>query len=376
MELIHVLRPKLPRAATIAPYLERIDQARWYSNFGPLLNEFETRLAAHFHVDKANVTTAQNGTLMLTSLLNALKVPKGSLCIMPSWTFIATPAAAIAAGLTPYFVDVDLTSQTLDPNALLREIHNLHEKIGAIIVVAPFGSPIDTAVWDEISERTGIPVIIDAAAGFDTVGQTSLMPVGRSPIMVSLHATKILGVGEAGVALSKNSELIWQTRSYTGYGFNQQREALIPGVNAKLPEYTAAVGLAALDEYMDTRKQWQHNINRYIDHFENLQISHMLSRAWVTSTCNILLPYQAHATAQALRAVNVDTRKWWLDGCHLHQAYQHCRKSNQLHNTKYLGDAVLGLPLAVDISDEQIDYVCQQLQSIIAKNIIRETASS
>lgn len=375
MTMIPVLRPKLPTENAISPYLRRIDTARWYSNFGPLVNEFEARLSEHFHVDRKMVTTAANGTLVLSTLLNALDVPKGSLCVMPSWTFIATPAAALAAGLTPYFVDVDRETQTLDPHSLLKEIHDLHEKVGAIIVVAPFGTPLNTHVWDAFSEQTGIPVIIDAAAGFDTVGQSDIMQVGSSPVMVSLHATKVLGIGEAGVALSTNTDLIWRTKSFTGYGFNNEREALIPGINAKLPEYTAAVGLAALDEYPNNKAAWQSNINRYIDHFERLQIQHMLSRDWVTSTCNVILPNSANSTATALRQQNVDTRKWWLEGCHGHRAYQDCRRSANLTNTKWLGEAVIGLPLAVDITPEQIDYVCQQLEIILTANELSETAS-
>lgn len=365
MNLIPVLRPKLPTTEKILPYLQRIDGARWYSNFGPLVTELETRLGEHFHINPKMITTGANGTLVLMALLNALDVPKGSLCIMPSWTFIATPAAALAAGLVPYFVDVDQHTQMLDPHLLLKEIHNLHEKVGAIIVVAPFGTPLNTKVWDALSEQIGIPVIIDAAAGFDTVGRHEVMTIGRSPIMVSLHATKVFGIGEAGVALSTDTDLIWRTKSFTGYGFNQEREALIPGINAKLPEYTAAVGLAALDDYVEIRSGWKENIHRYIDHFEKLGIQHMLSREWVTSTCNIILPHAANQVAARLRKLGIDTRKWWLEGCHLHSAYQQCRKSAHLSHTRWLGESVLGLPLATDISAEHIDYVCQQLEMII-----------
>src|SRR5580658_9772275 len=98
--MIPVHRPLLPASDLILPYLKEIDRARWYSNFGPLLVKFENRLAEHFGIAPENLTTAANGTLMLVSILSSLNIPENSLCIMPSWTFIATPAAACYAGLT------------------------------------------------------------------------------------------------------------------------------------------------------------------------------------------------------------------------------------------------------------------------------------
>src|SRR4030081_711330 len=102
-----VMRPKLPLAERIAPYLKKIDSTRIYSNFGPLNLSLEERLAAHFGVQKEMLTTTSNATQGLTLALTTLGARPGTLCVMPAWTFIAAAHAAIAAGLTPYFVDFD-----------------------------------------------------------------------------------------------------------------------------------------------------------------------------------------------------------------------------------------------------------------------------
>src|SRR5688500_4841165 len=125
MDFIPVHRPQLPTSHLIMPYLKRIDEARWYSNFGPLVNEFETRLAEHFSVMPKMVATAVNGTLMLIATLRALNVPENSFCIMPSWTFVATASAAHYAGLTPYFVDVDRDTQALHPEILKAKLPSI-----------------------------------------------------------------------------------------------------------------------------------------------------------------------------------------------------------------------------------------------------------
>ena len=190
---IPIMRPKLPPVEALLPYLREIDESRWYSNFGPLLRRFQARLAEHFDVPVEGVACVANGTLALTVGLMALGVREGSRCVMPSWTFIATPSAACAAGLKPYFVDVDAQSWAIDPNAVRPLIGR--EDICAVIPVSPFGAPIDRAAWDRFTEETGTPVIIDAAAGFDTVARIPAMRPGRTPIMISLHATKPFGVG-------------------------------------------------------------------------------------------------------------------------------------------------------------------------------------
>lgn len=366
MDVIPVHCPLLPSYERIAPYLKRIDSARWYSNFGPLVREFEARLAEHFNVLPEQLTTAANGTLMLTVLLKALGVAPGSLCVMPSWTFVATPASALDAGLIPYFVDVDLKTQALDPNKIKEQLNSIPGKVGAVIVVAPFGAPVDTAGWDAFSDETGIPVVIDAAAAFDTVSQLSEMRVRKSPVMISLHATKVFGIGEAALAISQDEKLIWRTKSLTGFGFNHQREALIQGSNAKLPEYTAAVGLAALDMWSETRQRWESVRDAYVEVLDSLGMRAWFQPDWVTSTCNIILPNRADELAVHLKQASIDTRKWWLNGCHRHKAYCHLPKSD-MPNTEWLSRSVLGLPFAVDLDLENIHRI-----GVVIKNIQME----
>jgi dTDP-4-amino-4,6-dideoxygalactose transaminase len=98
----------------------------------------------------------------------------------------------VLAGLTPYFVDVDPSTWALEPLAIEEEIARPPAAVGAVMVVAPFGRPIDYAAWDEVKDRTGLPVVIHAAAAFDS------LQVGEAPAVVSLHATKVLGAGEGG----------------------------------------------------------------------------------------------------------------------------------------------------------------------------------
>src|SRR5207248_1956374 len=108
-------------------------------------------------------------------------------------------------------------------------------QVGAVMPVMPFGQPVDMPAWQAFQEETGIPVVIDAAAGFDR-----LEPSGV-PGVVSLHAAKLLGVGEGGFVISKSSELIDSIRHRVNHGFGGTREAKVEAVNARLSEYSAAI---------------------------------------------------------------------------------------------------------------------------------------
>src|SRR5207248_11028306 len=127
----------------------------------------------------------------LIAALIAVARPGRSRCLMPSWTFAASAGACCAARLNPHFCDVDPDSWTLDPEVLARR-DDLPDA-AAVLVTCPFGEPVDSAAWDDFTAQTHIPVVIDAAAAFDTV-DTGTMKVGRSPLVISLHATKVFGI--------------------------------------------------------------------------------------------------------------------------------------------------------------------------------------
>lgn len=127
-ENISVAIPRMPDADALLPYLRRIDAARYYSNFGPLVQEFEARIAASLGVDPASVTSVANGKSAMTIALRAAAPLRGRFCMMPSWTFSTTAHAAREAGMKPFFVDVAHESWALTPEiagAALRRADRL-----------------------------------------------------------------------------------------------------------------------------------------------------------------------------------------------------------------------------------------------------------
>jgi dTDP-4-amino-4,6-dideoxygalactose transaminase len=357
-----VLRPLLPTADKLLPYLEKIDANRWYTNLGPLVAEFETGLAQHFSVPAAQIVTSSNATMALSQTLCALVGRKGY-CVMPSWTFVATPAAAIWAGLQPFFVDVDPATWLVMPEQILDIAKQ--RQVDAVIVTAAFGAGLDLTVWDRFTASTGIPVVIDAAAGFDGFAGCGAQKAS-TPVVVSLHATKVSGIGEGAVVITGDAALAKRIRRFGNFGFHGSRDALVAGTNAKMSEYSAAIGLAFLAEWPERRAGWADLSAHFaaeVATMPGLRLAPAFDAGWVSSYGLIELPhtFTADVIADELRQCGIETRKWWGEGCHLQSAYRACERM-ALPETERLGRQVLGLPFWLGLPREDVTEIFKALR--------------
>ena len=354
---VAVARPRMPTADAVLPYLQEIDEARWYSNFGPMLTRLEARLADRFAAPTQVITVA-NATQALTLALTAMDLPAGGHVVLPAWTFVATAHAVIQAGLKPWFVDVDPATWMLEPATVAALSGDLKRHVAAVIPVCAFGAMPRLSDWRAFREATGVPVLIDAAAAFDTLSDASL------PAVVSLHATKVLGLGEGGFLATDDPVLAARVRQLTTFGFKGSRDSLIAATNAKLSEYAAAVGLAAMDGWPGDRLRWM----RTAQHLRiaaiglpEVRFQDGWGADWVTSVCTVGLPAgSAEAVARSLAEDGVDTRQWWGGGCHTSQAFADCRRE-ALPVTEALAGATLGLPFSIDMDAQEIARVAAAL---------------
>lgn len=357
-----VARPRLPVAETILPYLQRIDEARWYSNFGPLLTELEDRLSQRFP-EGTRVITVANGTQALALTLMAMELPAGGLVAMPAWTFVATAHAVLQAGLVPWFVDVDEQTWSLDPAALAARLSQAPGPVVGAIPVSPFGRPLDLAAWRAFRETTGIPVLVDAAAGFDTADDA------RLPLVVSLHATKVAGAGEGGFLATDDADLAAKVRALSTFGFRGSRDSLLPATNAKLSEYTAAVGLASLDGWPADRLRFLRAAQMLrigLTGLPQVEFQPGWGADWITSVCCVTLPQDAADAVEAsLAAQGVDTRRWWGLGCHASPAFAHLPRE-PLDATDRLGRRVIGLPFSIDLTSAEIGRIAAALRQALS----------
>jgi dTDP-4-amino-4,6-dideoxygalactose transaminase len=220
--------------------------------------------------------------------------------------------------------------------------------------VMPFGMPLDIAKWDAFRSRTGIAVVIDAAAAFD-----GLVP-GAVPSVVSLHATKVLGIGEGGFVISTDTSLTRAVRIRANFGFQGSRQAQAAAFNAKLSEYHAAVGHAALDEWAQAREEWNDAAGAYrraLSGSNRVSLQRDFGTAWVGSTC--LLGFDrpiADRIEEALARCDIDTRRWWSAGAHTHPATASYLRT-PVPVTDVLARSTLAVPIHRNIGAAEISRV-------------------
>jgi dTDP-4-amino-4,6-dideoxygalactose transaminase len=358
-----VMRPKLPSAERLLPYLSKIDQSRIYSNYGPLSSRLECRLGKRYGLDARCVTTAVNGTLGLTLTLLALNAKPGTLCILPAWTFVASALAIIRAGLVPYFVDVNAETWSLDPLTARAAVADAPAEVGAVMPVAPFGQPIDFAGWDDFRRSTGLPVVTDAAAAFDSVEAV------ETPAVVSLHATKAFGVGEGAFIVSTDPGVIKAIRVRANFGFDGTRDSAYSALNGKMSEYHAAVGNAALDEWETARAEWftaAAHYRRLLIQTKSIRPQRGFGESWISSVCVLDVGgMDAGTYEENLRQARVETRRWWGNGAHMHPSTLHLPRT-LVSATERLAESTLAVPLFRDMHPSDIEYIVGALTSRIA----------
>lgn len=356
-----VCRPLLPPAERLLPYLQSIDRRRWYTNWGELAKTLESRLSARFGLVEYGCIATSNATDGITAALVAVagRASRERPCVlMPSYTFVATAAAALNAGYAPHFVDVDPETFAMNPSAL--ETHPALPRAGAVVAVAPYGRPIDGAAWRQFSQRSGIPVVIDAAAAFDTFASGIAAVVDEVPTVLSFHATKVFGVGEGGAILCAGADLSKRCRRALNFGFFRSREAQTTGINGKMSEYHAAVGLAELDDWTAKRAGFLRAADAYSAAAERYGIGEriVVERTWASSYAFYLAngADDAIGAGERLHAAGFGFRWWYGNGVHREPGYADF-PADPLPVTADIAPRLLGLPVWADIDDAAVDAI-------------------
>lgn len=363
---IPVLRPRLPSAEDLLPYLRRIDENRVYANWGPLVTELEVRLSREWGLEAPTTTVAASGTAALVGTILATAGPARHdrpYALMPALTFSATAVAAELCGYRPYLSDVDPEEWMLSAERVAE--HPMLDHVGVVVPVGAFGRPVSQEPWLDLRRRTGVPVVIDASASFDRILDAPDRCLGRIPVVISLHATKTFGTGEGGCVVCTDGELLADVVRALNYGFSSRRESEAPSLNGKMSEYSAAVGLASLDRWPETIGALRDVAARYRAAFDGAAVPGRLVVSPEVSACYALLEStrgQASQVEETLRRSGIDYRHWYGDGLHRQPQFAGAPRDD-LSTTEDLAPRLIGLPLAPDLADETIARVARALGS-------------
>ena len=365
---IPFLRPNLVKQDTFTNYLAQIEQSRLYSNYGPLNTLFENRVLTEYYEGNGAVLTVNNATSGLMLAINQSKRPKGRFALMPSFTFSATPLAAMWCGLEPYFVDVNKDDWCMNEELVKDLLTKLGDEVAVVVPYATFGTDLDLSFYKQIHE-SGIPVVFDAAPSFGTSGRSGSF--GKNfpgPIVYSFHATKSFGIGEGGLVYSADKDLISQIRQAGNFGFSTNRETISQGLNSKLSEYSAAVALATLDAFPEKSRQRQQIHQWYLEQFQQTPV---LKNEWQLQKAEgdiahqfmpVLCPKnQSNLDFVKLLADNqIEARTYFSPSCH-QQTFFTSFNRTEMPVTNNISGRIMSLPLWEEMKKNDIVQVTQVL---------------
>lgn len=362
---VNLVRPALPAFDTLAAGVRDCLDTGMVTK-GRHLAEFEAALADHLGVGNAVCVSSCTTGLMLTYQGLGLT---GEV-VVPSFTFMATVSALVWAGLRPVFADVDAGTTNLDPDAAAAAVT---PRTSAIVAVHNFGNPADVAGLQAVADRHGLPLVFDAAHGFGALYQGT--PVGRQgrAHVYSMSPTKLLIAGEGGLVATDDDDLAARVRMGREYGNSGSYDSAFAGINARMAEYNALMGLHSLRDLEPAAARRNEVAALYREALAGVpglgfQEVRPGDRCSYKDFSVVVDPdafgLSRDELALALARENVDTRKYYDPPVHRQTAYRAYDDDRPLPGTERLAACSLSLPIWSRMDDATVRTIARAVARI------------
>jgi dTDP-4-amino-4,6-dideoxygalactose transaminase len=363
---LHVGRPNIGNRESFLSKVNAILDRRWLSNDGPLAREFENKISEFLGVKHA--VAMCNATVALEIASRALNL-HGEV-ILPSYTFVATAHALQWQQITPVFCDMNPATHNIDPAKIERLIT---PRTTGIIGVHVWGRGCETEAIKEIAARRNLKVMYDASHGFGcTKGGRMLGTFGECEVF-SFHATKFLNCFEGGAVVTNNDDLAEKMRLMRNFGFQGFDNVVYLGVNGKMSEIHAAMGLTNLEAIEDIIAINQRNYEAYknglagvpgisvIDYDPAEQNNYQYV---VIEVDPELCARNRDEIVEALHAENIIARKYFWPGCHKMEPYRSLQPNAGLllPETERIAARVIVLPTGQTVEEKTVVRVCEVIR--------------
>lgn len=366
-EKLPIIQPTLPDYETVAPQVKEI-LATGMLTKGKYLRQFEDRLADYLGVKHA--VCVSSCTLGLALTYQGLGLSDE--VIVPSFTFMATVHPLAWLNAVPVFVDIDPHTWNIDPTRVEEAIT---PRTTGIVAVHNFGNPADVEALEDIARRHNLRLVFDAAHGFGALYQGQ--PVGSfgDAEVFSATPTKLLVAGEGGVVATNDHALAGHVRAGREYGNDGHYGSDFAGLNARMPEFNAILGLKSLEMLEESAERRNRVVGRFREQLERLpgvafQTIHPGNRCSYKDLSVLVDEGKFGLTrdqlSQALEAENIDTRKYHDPPVHTHQTYRHLRDryDHRLPVTNWVSPRSLSLPVYSHMDEATVDGICTAIERI------------
>lgn len=359
-EPIYVTEPHLPPLSEFIPYLQSIWDSKRLTNGGPFHELLEEQLATYLGVKY--VSLFANGTLALMTALQTLKV-SGEVITTP-FTFAATAHSLIWNNLTPVFVDIDPDSCNLDPLLIEKAIT---PSTTAIMPVHCYGFPCDIDAIERIANTYGLKVIYDAAHSFGVQrDRESILNAGDLSVL-SFHATKVFNTLEGGAIISPTLKLKQRVDYLKNFGFANELTIVAPGINGKMNEVQAALGLLQLkhiDSALANRKSAFETYKELLAEIPSIQLlTPAKNTTWNFAYCPVRILKNHRVTRDGvyanLKSNNIYARRYFHPLISSMPMYMRLPSASKelLPKAQVLANEIICLPLYPSLSRETIQRI-------------------
>ena len=373
-KLIPVNRPKV-FSSDIKNVVKSLKE-NWISGDGPYVRKFEDNFAK-FHKRKYAISVS-NGTAALEIALKSLNLKKGSEVIIPAFSIISTALCVIKNNLKPILVDADLETWNMNPEQIIKKIS---KKTKAIIITHIYGFPVDMQKVLDATKKKNIFIIEDAAEMIGQKYRNKLCGSFGDISTFSFYANKHITTGEGGMILTNDRRIFEKSKSLRNLCFGNGKDRFNHediGWNYRLSSLQAAMGISQLKKinYLVKRKREIGKLyfkllknNKYIQ-IQNISSKYAKNIYWVFGV--LIKPnkkFNRDGIAKKLLKRNIQTRNFFYP-MHKQKILRRLKifnKNLKFPNSEFLSNNGLYLPSGLGITNKEISYTCNALNSILGK---------
>tara|TARA_Y100000816_G_scaffold167410_1_gene119996 strand:- start:7808 stop:8887 length:1080 start_codon:yes stop_codon:yes gene_type:complete len=351
---------KLANSNQLNKYLKEIDRNKYYSNFGPLHEKTRYLIKKKLNLKNNDVILTSSGHSSLLAITKYLKtITKKKYVLCPSFSFYSNPLSIIDSGFKPFFVDISRNNLTIDFDKV-EKILKKRTDVAFLMVVSPFGIPIDLKFLNDFHKKIKIPIIYDAADSFLNLNRNIKNNI---IISCSFHPTKTLGANESGLIICKN-QISSNIKRILNFGIETNKPNLNTiGFNGKFSEYDAAIFLA---NYKNINKKISRN-KKLISEFKKVltkKFRVLNSNNIKTNKIIIYSNVSFSKIFKTLKSFNIVAKKFWSPNpMHKINIFKKYPKTSMNYTNDY-SKKYFGFFINKDLKISQVKIISQKLLRI------------
>jgi len=365
--MIPVTKSSLPVLEEYVDYLKRIWLTRWLTNDGEFVQLLGKRLEEYLKVK--NLVLMSNGTLPLQIVLKAFDIT-GEVITTP-FTFPASTNVLLWEGLSPVFADINPETYNIDPVDVAKKIT---EKTSAILAVHVYGNPCYVKEIQEVADEHNLKIIYDAAHAFGVTYENRPITDFGDVSTLSFHATKVFTTIEGGAVVAKDEKIVEKLILMRNHGIKSEEEVVLPGINAKMNEFQAAMGLCNL-ENIDQKIQLRRALYEYykekLSAINGIEFQKIIASKYNYSYMPVR--FESKEKRDAIYSVllknGIKSRKYFfpltVNSDYFKELGVNLVEKYQLKNSNDIANRILCLPLYPDLEMSVVDNII----TIIKKKI-------